>query len=524
MKDSLGSRATGSLAFWIDRLREARFEVLLDEVAVRERGCPFPRAGIQGASFGRIIYLSTEATPETAIHEYAHRWLQGLYHSDKAAWEALSAEVRDSEWYWVGKRCAYWKSEERVLEESLAYAVGRLSSESLSGTIHKERDRLVEIALRVVDDLLRGIYPEGGEPYWMEQLIGTLGAETGDRSQGVTMLQDALSMAGRWERLGKSPEEIRKATGWVRWFDGEWRYECQDGTLSLEGERYLSKLKRDYPPLADKVASTSIREHIRPLPVPRHPLPFFFPDETLYRCYPALRDLTVCPIQGFRRRFLKAGYSDSERTLYMDVTLGKAEMIRCFHHELQHAIQSSEGWSMGLDWDTAQELYSESRRIVQEMRYCWAGWVARYGIPRWEQPLDEEMRYIFNGYLMELTDMERVLPFTKQRWIIDRWARLREREKAECLTVIDHFREEWNRHIRIDTLQFSSGEELFLRSTGEIEARVVAARCGLNPAIRRSLPLRDSMEPSLRNGPLLLTRRVGEVEQVSVLTDWMDAE
>ena len=179
---------------------------------------------------------------------------------------------------------------------------------------------------------------------------------------------------------------------------------------------------------------------------------------------------------------------------------------------------------MGLDWDTAQELYSESRRIVQEMRYCWAGWAARYGIPRWEQPLGEEMRCLFNGYLMELTDMEKVLPFTKQRWIIDRWARLREREKAECLTVIDHFREEWNRHIRIDTLQFSSGEDLFLRSTGEIEARVVAVRCGLNPAIRRSLPLRDSIEPSLRNGPLLLTRRVGEVEQVSVLTDWMDAE
>jgi DNA repair protein RadC len=63
------------------------------------------------------------------------------------------------------------------------------------------------------------------------QVIGEQGATNLDKAEEATYRMDNLGVAREMEQAGKTPKEIRLATGWERGADKKWRYEILDGKI-----------------------------------------------------------------------------------------------------------------------------------------------------------------------------------------------------------------------------------------------------------------------------------------------------
>ena len=60
------------------------------------------------------------------------------------------------------------------------------------------------------------------------QILGERGAMSLDQAEEVTFRMDNLLIAKDMEKAGKTPLEIRLATGWERGADSLWRYEIEE--------------------------------------------------------------------------------------------------------------------------------------------------------------------------------------------------------------------------------------------------------------------------------------------------------
>ncbi len=136
-----------------------------------------------------------------------------------------------------------------------------------------------------------------------KQLIG----ENANLAQNV---RDNLQVARNMEDAGKSVKDIRIATGWERGADKKWKYEIIDGKL--------------------KVPTKSIDDKLNNL----------LDSDELFDMYPQLKNIDV----KLRLNGIGDG-SYSPRGII--VNGGKNDMLSILLHEVQHAIQSIEGFARG---------------------------------------------------------------------------------------------------------------------------------------------------------------------------------
>ena len=147
-------------------------------------------------------------------------------------------------------------------------------------------------------------------------IIGEKGASALDRADEVTHRMDNLNIAREMETTGKDAKAIRLATGWERGADGKWRYEIED----IEIKNLEPLIDGKYATLGDVV------------------------DGTIFQAYPQLKDI---PIDTNTSNGDSGSYDSSFHVSKGTIELGEDFIRSVLVHEIQHAIQSIEGWSGG---------------------------------------------------------------------------------------------------------------------------------------------------------------------------------
>ena len=88
------------------------------------------------------------------------------------------------------------------------------------------------------------LFDDNGNPNeTYHQIIGLKGAINLDHRNGNSWLSDNLHIAQKMTQAGKDALTIRAATGWENGYDGEWKYEIQDGNIYLPRNLRMALLR-----------------------------------------------------------------------------------------------------------------------------------------------------------------------------------------------------------------------------------------------------------------------------------------
>ncbi len=189
----------------------------------------------------------------------------------------------------------------------------------------------------------------------LNQIIGIEGAEN-LRESGADI--DYIAVAESMRAQGKTPQEIRLATGWEQGADGKWRYEIPDFVFKDDWDSAVrdarSRLDSEYAKRQENVSDDSefmaLEEQLaaekRNLIVSRN-LSEIVDAPDLFSAYPQLKDLTV-EFGSLPDRV--GGYFSEDRNvirLPLDSAISSKRARSTLVHEVQHAVQRIEGFTRG---------------------------------------------------------------------------------------------------------------------------------------------------------------------------------
>ena len=153
-----------------------------------------------------------------------------------------------------------------------------------------------------------------------------------------TAPEGKLQRAASMDKDGISPEEIWKATGWMRGPDHKWRFEIPDNL--------------------DKIDFTADKDG------KFHSLEEIYDNTALYEAYPEIKNILVHleSINDTNSKQVKsaAGYVDEDGDIIIDKDLPVYEMKEVLVHEIQHIIQYKEGFSTGGNIYSAKEQIQDT--------------------------------------------------------------------------------------------------------------------------------------------------------------------
>ena len=214
---------------------------------------------------------------------------------------------------------------------------GRSEKTELTAEERELRDNLVERmrkgGLDVVTDseeMQRVIDTENERTRNM--FVGEKGATEADKAEEVSTRLDNLSVARRMEEAKKDAKTIKMATGWERGSDGKWRYETSD----IKPKPFEDWMDKKNLKLGDIIDS----------------------DSGLFEMYPELKDFKVTRGKGKSTNAAiytglgKIEINFSKFKPYMSIPSNREKingiLHRVINHEIQHAIQDSEGFAQGV--------------------------------------------------------------------------------------------------------------------------------------------------------------------------------
>ena len=214
---------------------------------------------------------------------------------------------------------------------------GRSEKTELTAEERELRDNLVERmrkgGLDVVTDseeMQRVIDTENERTRNM--FVGEKGATEADKAEEASTRLDNLSVARRMEEAEKDAKAIKMATGWERGTDGKWRYETSD----IKPKPFEEWMNKKNLKLGDIIDS----------------------DSGLFEMYPELKDFKVTRGKGKSTNAAiytglgKIEINFSKFKPYMSIPSNREKidgiLHRVINHEIQHAIQDSEGFAQGV--------------------------------------------------------------------------------------------------------------------------------------------------------------------------------
>ena len=145
-----------------------------------------------------------------------------------------------------------------------------------------------------------------------------------------TAALDQLKKAKQLEKNGINNETIRQQTGWFKGIDGKWRFEISDKDADFANGYNPDEWKKNgvvFNGLKFKLGK--ILKH-----------------DNLFAAYPQLKDVVV----EYTRRLSDGAlgnFTPSENKIYIDSTMSADKIKDVLLHEIQHAIQVTEGFAMG---------------------------------------------------------------------------------------------------------------------------------------------------------------------------------
>lgn len=268
-------------------------------------------------------------------------------------------------------------SEEALLniatEEVLADAAGRML-------------RYTDADATKFTETVRGIIDQNGS---------TAAEESGQRFSYAGELartadKETLERANQMLERGASAEDIFRETGWFKGADGQWRFEIDDSKMEFRRDGDVRLMEeapyRRMQELSDKWAASFEKggeelteaesaelealqdQYVDRVWEEKYELQDFLKHDDLYRAYPKLRHMSLI----FRPMSIEdyGYYSPKDGAIVMNSDLiGAPE--KTLIHEIQHIIQSMEGFARGASpkyWnDRMEEGFSRKNAAGEEM-------------------------------------------------------------------------------------------------------------------------------------------------------------
>lgn len=162
-------------------------------------------------------------------------------------------------------------------------------------------------------------------------LAGERGAAAADKAEERTARMDNLSVARKMEEEKKDAKAIKMATGWERGADGKWRYEMPDAkindTMDVGGGHIVKRYEDDMLWNGGKLSKV--------IDAPE-----------LFKAYPQLKDVRIDTDAIMNDMPSNGEYNAKTNTITIHADELKY-MNSILNHEIQHAIQSIEGFDRG---------------------------------------------------------------------------------------------------------------------------------------------------------------------------------
>lgn len=342
-----------------------------------------------------------------------------------------------------------------------------------------------------------------------------------------TANSQTLQLAEQMEQEGASSEEIWQETGWTRTMDGQsWRFEIDNSEAEYRGggdaqfredhadyaeyqdllqkmfEGTISESEMQRMEQLDDIWSgeyARLRERVES---GNATLADVLQHDSLYEAYPELRDVKVRLESDTGSK--NGSYDPSTNTITISEDKpGDSAKVGTMLHEIQHAIQQIEGWESGASpeyWaareyesgdtasDRAQELYS---RILNSLDKADQNKVIRYN------ELDREMEATFSA------DPES-----------EAGKRYAKYEEEQDKLYEELYKNEWFRRLLDLQRQMENPQsayyEMYLNTTGEIEARNVSERYRLAQEERRKTAPKGADENTLYRGAGGISAEINE--------------
>ena len=162
-------------------------------------------------------------------------------------------------------------------------------------------------------------------------LAGERGAAAADKAEERTFRMDNLSVARKMEEEKKDAKAIKAATGWERGADGKWRYEMPDAkikdTMDVGGGHIVKRYEDDMLWNGGKLSDV--------IDAPE-----------LFKAYPHLKDVRIETDAIMNDMPSNGEYNAKTNTITIHADELKY-MNSILNHEIQHAIQTIEGFDRG---------------------------------------------------------------------------------------------------------------------------------------------------------------------------------
>lgn len=255
----------------------------------------------------------------------------------------------------------------------------------------------------------------------------------GENAKLAQDVRDNLQVARDMEAIGKDAKTIRISTGWERGADGKWRYEIDD--IKTINKIAFNNAKKE---------SVSLYELIG--------------NNILFDAYPKLKDVKI-------KRGKESFYNALDNTLTLSDVFTSLSAKSTLIHEIQHAIQSIEGFSYGTT-GAAQMMSARTMYINYLVKKLFKE--------------NKEYRDLYNmAEELPYYENETTLEKNKEREIID--------EKLEEI-----FNEYLEKNPIDNDKLIEVAKKLYLSNKGEVEARNVQTRMGMTPEQRRETLLSET--------------------------------
>ncbi len=347
---------------------------------------------------------------------------------------------------------------------------------------------------RIINDLKK-FYETGEMPKDNSDIRFSLG---GIMAFGADMA--SLDEAKKLHESGTRMEDIFRETGWYLSVDNRWKFEIsnQNAELFLNGEarfqdepdyKRMMELKRviNDPKTSDEEMFKAfdeygkLHEQYEARKTPLYRLDDIMKNDELYKAYPSLRKITVLFRNDlFELKNMFGNWNSRNNQITLDDNLGNVLTKETLLHEVQHAIQSFEGFAGGASpqyWGRQDAV----RYISEEDKQAYAEKQEAYEALRRKAPKDYIARYDEQNALMKEYSQ------TQDKALLDRVNEICVELTKENPGLISALEDaEWEMMINEPQYREMMPSEAYYITAGEIEAREVSERMNMSLEERRN--------------------------------------
>lgn len=330
------------------------------------------------------------------------------------------------------------------------------------------------------------------------RFIGEKGAANLDRVEEATTRLDNLAIAREMESSGKEAKAIKMATGWERGADKKWRYEVEDFDVDVEGLARKNRLYdnlpwgKEYEALSDKLfdgveltdeesdrfdellgMATELSESYKENDV-RY-LDDYVKDDSLFKEYPELKQVRLEMYDDPASNTGATWFSERNLIRVNESSLERMDIRNILVHEVQHAIQSIEGFAQGGSMEYAQEklldYYLQDYTSVQLHELA--------NLRRSAEKLVESGQYKRMPYAVK-----HVIKESKEQGFYPMWADNFDNRDNAVITVYDTL--VGFTSAKLDEASYFDKRKAYLSIAGEVESRNATYRMDMTPEERRN--------------------------------------